>query len=212
MYVEGLMTAHIPFDTDFVASTRAGAAQRSYHPRGTIRCLGTPLFRSTSARDCACLFDFDPNISSWSCLPLELSDGSSFHIPDFRIERADGPVLIDVFETSDEALIDWIKARATEAEFRHEIVLKQQINSGFRLRNAQDLLRYARWRTPLGDRLRLLAALDEHGSMTMAECLTAFRETLPIAGLASLILHRFLEIELDDELINPDTTVRRRRD
>lgn len=206
------MTVHTPIDTDFLASARAEAARRSHHPRGTVRCLGTPLFRSSAARDCACLFDVDPDISSWACLPLALCDGDSIHVPDFRIERSDGAILVDVFQTLDQASIDWIKERAHEASFRHEIVLESQINRGFRLRNAQDLLRYARWHTPLGDRLRLLAALDEYGSMTMAECLTVFRETLPIAGLAALILHRFLEIELDDELINPDTTVRRRRD
>lgn len=206
------MTAHTPIDTDVLASVRAEAARHSYHPRGTVRCVGVPLFRTPLARDCACLLDLDPDVLSWSCLPLELADTRSFHIPDFKIERAAGPVLVDVFQSLDDAAVEWIKARALAAGFRHEVVLEQQIISGFRLRNAQDLLRYARWRAPLGDRLRLLAALEEQGSMTVTECLTAFRETLPIAGLASLILHRFLEIELDDELINPDTTVRRRRD
>ena len=206
------MTAHTPIDTDFLASARAQAARRSHHPRGTVRCVGVPLFRNKLARDCACLFDFAPDILSWSCLPLELSDTRSFHVPDFKIERATGLTLVDVFQSLDDASVRWIKERALEAGYQHDVVMEQQINSGFRLRNAQDLLRYARWRTPLGDRLRLLAALDEHGTMTVTECLSAFRETLPIAGLASLILHRFLEVELDDELINPDTTVRRRRD
>ncbi|CAN7344644.1 hypothetical protein LJR231_001956 [Phyllobacterium sp. LjRoot231] len=205
------MTAHTPIDIDILASVRTEAARHSYHPRGTVRCVGVPLFRNTLARECACLLDFDPDILSWSCLPLELTDKKSFHVPDFRIERSTGPALVDVFQSLDDASVRWIKERALVAGFQHEFVLEKHINSGFRLRNAQDLLRYARWRTPLGDRLRLLAALDEQGSMTVSECLTAFRETLPIAGLASLILHRFLEIELDDELINPDTTVRRRR-
>lgn len=45
---------------------------------------------------------------------------------------------------------------------------------------------------PLGDRVRLLAALDEDGSIPVAECLGAFRETRSMAGLSSLILHRFV--------------------
>jgi hypothetical protein len=60
--------------------------------------------------------------------------------------------------------------------------------------------------------VRLLAALDEVGSMTVAECLPAFKETLPIAGFASLVLHHFIEIEPDEARIGPETTVRRRRD
>jgi hypothetical protein len=53
--------------------------------------------------------------------------------------------------------------------------------------------------------------LDEFASMTVAECLPAFRETVPIAGLSSLILHRFVEIDLDEARIGPETMVRRRR-
>ncbi|WP_210388408.1 hypothetical protein [Mesorhizobium caraganae] len=74
-----------------------------------------------------------------------------------------------------------------------------------------DLLRYARWHCPLGDRVRLLAALDEHGSLTVAECLAAFHETVPIAGLSSLVLRRFVEIDLDEARIGPETAVRRIR-
>ena len=61
----------------------------------------------------------------------------------------------------------------------------------------------------MGDRVRLLAALDENGSMTVSECMPAFLETPPIAGLSSLILHRFVEIELDEARISPETQVRR---
>ncbi|AWM24856.1 hypothetical protein AOX55_00001596 [Sinorhizobium fredii CCBAU 25509] len=59
--------------------------------------------------------------------------------------------------------------------------------------------------------MRLLAALDEHGTLTLAECLSAFRETRPIAGLASMVLNRFIDIDLDEALIGPESTVRRRR-
>ena len=82
---------------------------------------------------------------------------------------------------------------------------------GFRLANARDLLRYARWLCPLGDRVRLLAALDEQGTIPLAECLSAFRETSAIAGLSSLILHRFVEVDLDEAPIGPETLVRRYR-
>ncbi|WP_245330996.1 hypothetical protein [Mesorhizobium sophorae] len=64
----------------------------------------------------------------------------------------------------------------------------------------------------MGDRIRLLGALDEAGSLSVGECLPAFRETRPMAGLASLVLQRFVEVELDQARIGPETAVRRRRD
>mgnify|MGYP000391715977 FL=1 len=62
---------------------------------------------------------------------------------------------------------------------------------------------------PLGDRLKLLAALEEHGTLTVAECLTAFSETRPIGGFASMVLNGFLVVDLEDGLIGPGTAVRR---
>lgn len=190
--------------------TRAEAAMRSYTPKGTVRCAGTPLFRTELARDYGCLLDLDAEVIRWSCLQSEFADGKSAHIPDFFVERRSGWVSVDVLDENLPLPRASIKKLLDNTP--HEFVTAHEIEAGFRLQNAKDLLRYARWRTPLGDRLRLLAALDEHGSLSVAECLTIFRETLPIAGLASLILHRFIEIELDIEPINPDTTVRRNRD
>jgi hypothetical protein len=48
--------------------------------------------------------------------------------------------------------------------------------------------------------------------LTVTEALSAFREGRPMACLAALILQGFLEIELDEALIGPDTVVRRIRD
>lgn len=206
------MAAHARIDTDYLTSARAAASSTPFYPRGTVRCEGLPLFRQVLARDLGCLLDLDPNVVSWSCLPLVLSNGDAQHIPDFIVERQDSTVLMDAArETHPTGHPDWIKPTAEQAGYRHETLTASQIHSGFRLVNARDLLRYARWRTPLGDRVRLLAALEEHGSMTLAECLPAFRETTPIAGLASLILQRFVEIELDDARIGPETAVRRHR-
>jgi hypothetical protein len=45
--------------------------------------------------------------------------------------------------------------------------------------------------------------------MPIAECLNAFQETRPVAGLAAMILNRYLEIDLDDDPLGPETVVRR---
>jgi hypothetical protein len=87
-----------------------------------------------------------------------------------------------------------------------------ELSVGFRLRNAKDLLRYGFYRATLGDRVRLLAALDEMGSLTVAECMAAFQEGKPMPSLASMALHGFISIELDQALIGPETAVRRIRD
>jgi hypothetical protein len=92
--------------------------------------------------------------------------------------------------------------------FHHQFVTANEIRGGYRLQNAKDLLRYAQYQTPLGDRIRLLAALEQEGSATVAECLSVFREISPMAGLSSLILHRWVTIDLDREFIAPHTTVR----
>lgn len=68
---------------------------------------------------------------------------------------------------------------------------------------------YGNYTVPLGDRLRLLGALDENGSMPIAEYLNAFQETKPVAGLAAMILNRYLEVDLDDAPLGPETVVRR---
>ena len=59
--------------------------------------------------------------------------------------------------------------------------------------------------------MRVLAALDECGSLTLAECLSALQETSPVAGIASLILSGVIEADLDGALLGPETTVRRIR-
>ncbi|MBM2715250.1 hypothetical protein JQK88_29375 [Mesorhizobium caraganae] len=190
------------------ASVRAGAARLHFHPRGTVRCVGGPLFRNRAARDLGCLLDLDLAVVEWSCLPLVLERRGDSHVPDFLVVREEGTSIVDAASGSS-PLEPWIENAAAEAGYRYDV--QSTIIPGHRLANAMDLLRYARWHCPLGDRVRLLAALDEHGSLTVAECLAAFHETVPIAGLSSLVLRRFVEIDLDEARIGPETAVRRIR-
>ncbi|WP_246252591.1 hypothetical protein [Allomesorhizobium camelthorni] len=170
------------------------------------------MFRNQRARDLACLLDLDPTVREWSCLPLVLRSGDVGHVPDFLVVRGEGACLVDAVETVEDPSTHWIEGEALRHDCTYERVAAHEIKAGARLANARDLLRYARWQCPLGDRVRLLAALEEQGSMAVAECMPAFRETPPIAGLSSLILHRFVEIDLDEARIGPETQVRRCRD
>ncbi|MBO9133574.1 hypothetical protein J5289_06755 [Rhizobium sp. B230/85] len=181
---------------------------QTFYPLGTVRCSGPIVYRSQLARDLACILDVDDNVISWSCMPVCLSNGIQTYRPDFLAERHDTLTLIDA---SADGHPDWISQSAEAAGYKYETASRFSLPK-VRLKNAKDLLRYARYETALSDRIRLLAALDEHGSLTVAECLNAFQETKPIAGLASLVLHRFITMDLDETLIGPETQVRRKRD
>lgn len=191
-----------------IEAVRAEAGAASFYPRGTVRCTGRPMFRNQLARDLGCLLDVDPDVEEWSCLPLILRSGGRYHVPDFMVARGQGTWLLDAAGCAPEP---WIEEAARHEGFHYAWRSDHEIRAGARLANARDILRYARWSCPLGDRVRLLAALDENGSIPVAECLGGFRETLPIAGLSSLILHRFVEVELDEAPIGPETLVRRCR-
>ncbi|WP_261336597.1 hypothetical protein [Rhizobium leguminosarum] len=183
-----------------------------FRPFGTVRCSNPSYFRSQLSRDLGCLLDVDDDVVAWSCRPYGMEaalrdiewEGPP---PDFMATYSNGrEVYIHVAE-------DRVDPEVTEAaacrQLWHRFVQASEINAAsHRLQNARDLLRYANYRTPLGDRIRLLAALEQEGSASVAECLSVFREIAPMAGLSSLILNRFVAVDLDAGLISPDTVVR----
>lgn len=205
------MTSSAEIQEPALVAVRAQALECLFRPRGTVRCSGRPAFRSQLARDLGCLLDVDDEVDAWSCLPVMLLEGNNSHVPDFLVLRGSEHVLMDAVRHPGDAPHGWIEEAAAERGYGYETWRVERIRSGYRLSNARDLLRYAGWECPLGDRVRLLAGLDETGSMTITECLSAFRETRPIAGLSSLILNRFVEIDLDEARVGPETQVRRSR-
>jgi hypothetical protein len=183
-------------------------AARVYFPIATIKSVGDLQFRSQLARDVACLFDIDEDVMSWSCQPITFAYGDEPYVADFKVVRPDRETL--VFVVDDGQPPDWVVEQARQLGSAFELVGRNDLPVG-RLRNAKDLLRYAGYDVPLGDRIRILAALEELGSLSVAECMSAFQETRAIAGLAKLILEREVEINLY-VAISPETQVRRRRD
>jgi hypothetical protein len=176
-----------------------------FRPFGTVRCQGAPAFRTQLARDLACLLDVDDDVATWSCLPAVLVRNGESHVPDFLVRRGAGHELVDAGNGPG---YGWLSQEAEERGCAYVVVASAHVREGFRLANARDLLRYARWECPLGDRIRLLAGLEENGTLTVAECLGAFRETRPIAGLAALALRRFVSIDIEIAPIGPSTSVR----
>lgn len=176
-------------------------------PLQTLKCLGPTAFRSQEARDVGCLLDVDRNVASWRCRPLAMDDQQDRATPDFEVSYADGRrVFLDAPDRQPSELTFLERLDREHLRLSHS-----DVYDGFRLVNARDLLRYANWRTSLGDRVRLLAALDENGSLTLAECTGAIQETKPVAGIASLILSGFIEVDLDSAPLGPETTLRRIR-
>ncbi|WFU00688.1 hypothetical protein QA648_10945 [Rhizobium sp. CB3171] len=185
---------------------------RFFYPLATVKCAGPPFFRSQDARDFACLLDVDPDVARWSCEGVELSYGGELYRIDFLVTGTDARTfVVDVAEDAPRPP-DWIELAVGRAGHAYRPVAMRDFTDSNRLLNAKDLLRYGFYRCPLGDRVRILAALDEMGSLTVAEALSAFREGRPMACLAALILQGFLEIDMDEALIGPETVVRRIRD
>jgi hypothetical protein len=189
-------------------ANRKTASIRTFYPAGTIKCDGDTIYRSQVSRDAACLFDVDPAVIHWKCLPFSLPYGDEAHVPDFEILDTDG--CLELVDAPDRGVeVELLVASARKMGMAYRQLRRDEIYGGPRLRNAKDLLRYANHHVSLGDRLRLLAGLDENGTLTVAESLAAFTETKPVAGLASLIIHGFISVDLDAGLIGPETTVRR---
>lgn len=188
-----------------LAGQTRGASVLSSPQIRFVRCVGPVVLRSQLARDIACLQDVDTAVSAWSCRSVTLRRGYDTHKPDLVVERENDILVIDVIARNPP--LDWVSDAAKDEGYVYSVMSRGDVDP-INLRNARDLLRYSGTTVSLEDRIRLLAGLDEHGSLTVAECINAFRETRPIAGLASLILERFVEVDLDT-LIGPETRVRR---
>lgn len=185
---------------------------RPYFPTGTLKCVGRPLFRSRAARDYACLLDLEPDVVSWRCVVDPILDEGRLHEPrhhhvDFEVDIGTENVLIDISETAESPA--WIEEVARGLSCRYQSVLISEFASLPRLQNARDLLRYAGWEEALGDRIRILMALEELGSVTLAECLSAIRDGKPMQSVASMILKGVIKVDLDEAPLGPDTIVRR---
>lgn len=195
---------------DGVPSLSDAIVRKSFFPKATIKCDGPAVFRSQAARDVACLLDVDNEVMEWRCAPSTFLVSNNHHICDFLVIDVHGKqYLLDAPDREGSSSADVLNSAAAKAGFGYIRRGQAEVYDGCRLRNARDLLRYGNYEVGLVDRVRLLSALEEHGSLTVLECLPAFLETKPVAGLASMILHGFIEVELDAELIGPSTIVRR---
>ncbi|WP_426235391.1 hypothetical protein [Pararhizobium sp. DWP1-1-3] len=203
---------HVPFETSAGNSMPKLVSPRIYYPIATVKCVGNPVFRTQAARDFACLLDVDPNVDRWTCDGVEVVSGGGSYRTDFLATSSEGKTFLVEVDEHHPSPPAWLPLAARRAGHEYRPVSAQEFADSIRLQNAKDLLRYGFHRCPLGDRIRLLATLDEMTSLTVAEALSVFREGRPMGCLAALVLQGFLEIDLDAALIGPDTTVRRIRD
>jgi len=186
---------------------------RPYFPFATLKCVGRPLYRSQEARDYACLLDLDTKVSAWRCVPQPIIYDSGArnpqrHYVDFAVETKSEALLVDVCGTN-AVNVTWIAKVAEKRGYRYQAVSFPELARCTRLQNARDLIRYAGYDAPLGDRIRILVALEEMGTMTLAECLSVVRESKAMATIATMILMGILEVGLDEALLGPDSVVRR---
>jgi hypothetical protein len=195
-----------------LARIRHDALANAFVPRGTVGCHGEALFRTRAARDAACLFDLDSSVIAWICLPELIVRNRQHHVPDFAVERASGLTLVDVIPAIGPLPPKWTAAAVEARGCRYETILESCFKDDFRLDNARDLLRYVSYDVSLGDRVRLLAFLDEHGPAPLATCMSVLGNMRdPVGAIASLALRLFVEIELDQAPLGPDSIVSRLR-
>lgn len=185
---------------------------RPFPPYSTLKCLGEPLFRDKHSRQYACLLDLDPEVITWKCMPQAIVNDSNsvrpqwWHV-DFAVETSDEALLVNIWQTA-KGGPGWLSGVADRMGYRLQHVSMLDLDP-VRLQNAVDLMRYVGCEVPLGDRVRILAALDEAGTLTLAETLSVMRESRPMHSVASLILSGVLEVDLSEALLGPDSVVRR---
>lgn len=171
-----------------------------------LRCVGSPRFRGQLSKDIACLLKLDSSVSAWSCQSLKFQCGTGAYYPDFAVERSDDVLVIDALAHPAPPI--WIADAVRTEGYAYQTMSRGDIDP-IRLQNCKDLLQYSGAETRLGDRIRLLAALEEQSTLKVSECLPLLQEGRPIYTLANMILARFIEIDLDTALIGPETTVRK---
>jgi hypothetical protein len=146
------------------------------------------LYRSEHARNVACLLDLDPKVVQWSSAPPLLHNGADEYQLDFVVITDNGSFLIEVGRKEPRPP-QWVTSLAESMGHHYRPVAMAELEGSFRLQNAKDLLRYGFYRQALCDRIRLLAAMDEMGSLTVAEYMSAVREGRPMQTVAALALH-----------------------
>lgn len=192
----------------------SSVASTSGHPRkGTaaayrpLRCVGEAVLATPLAVDLARLLDVDADVERWSCGPAGTDASESARIV-FEVIRATGTEHLLPSERSD-AGGEARERQPACGTARVRIVTRGDIDP-IRLENAKLILPYAKWRVSIDDRVRLLAALDDEGSVTLGECLAIFRNTSrPIAAVAALALARVVELDLDEPLGSRTRVIRR---
>jgi len=114
----------IPFETPPGDVDPRRASPCFHYPLATIKCVGSPIFRTQDARDFACLLDVDPDVASWSCDGVELSYGGETYLTDFVVTGVDGRTfVVDVSRSSEIAGLDRAGRRAGRIRLpshRHE--------------------------------------------------------------------------------------------
>jgi hypothetical protein len=165
-----------------------------------LRCRGEVRLPSAFSMDVARLLDIDPAVDHWQCqVPLVGIEG----VVDFVTHGAGGHEYL-VLDFGDRVLPE-----RSRLPLRTRIVTTGDVDP-VRLENAKLILPFARWRVSLDDRVRLLAVLDEEGTVTLADCLGIMRNTSrPVAAVASLALAHIIDMDLDEPIGSRTRVIRR---
>jgi hypothetical protein len=121
--------------------------------------------------------------------------------------RTTGQSLIDVIPTLRSRIPpEWANSAAQALGYGYETRREADLRGDVGLENA--LVQSAAYRASLGDRVRILGLLEEYGSVPLSTCLQVVQNRHDAIGVvAALLLRRFIEMDLDEARIVPDTRV-----
>ena len=202
--------------SEAIALKEAQAAARKFEPfpLRSMRCIALPAFRSQLARDLGCWLDVNPEVDTWECLPCAVhipgyGGRGALRVPDLRVYWVDGSAtFLDADAGQGPSSSGALQIETTAGPYR--TITEAEIRAEPRLSNAKELLRYAGYEVPLGDRIQFLSMLEENGPTPLSDCLRGLRgRTDPIAMIAVLTLRRFISMDLDEAPIGPETVIQR---
>jgi hypothetical protein len=174
----------------------------------TVKAVGTAVFRSSATRDLACLLELDRSVKTWTCKPAALHYAGRVHDYDFRVAYHEGKdEIVDVDDRPIQVPLERITDGVADTGLTYRRISASEIENGYRLRNAKDLLAYSSFQPSLEDRMKLLAAFNEEAGMSLSRCLHVLGHRNALAAIASMVLGEYLDIDLDSAFIGLGTAI-----
>jgi hypothetical protein len=166
-------------------------------------------------RDAVIQAHLDPAVRQIDYLPHARLSGQQVALNAVLLIRDDARYILDIAEAGRVRDLDdeGVRLITLEEQGLRLLELTQaEIRQEPRLSNVREVWRHNRVHVPLRDRLQIMTALAEEGSLSMAELESRVSVTLDVAtSVCALACADIVELELTQWPLGPRTVVRERR-